>query len=149
MGIFNKTKTTTLLTNKITNMSIPYLEEHSDKVTGIYLSPYKVGNNKHIEIVVVKEKEGLPMLEQEANINNIRIHISINDINNYSLKESVNQNYRCIKDLKGGYIVYDPKKKLKSRQNKSNKDESITIFSNRDELDVQIVDEVKTKLMTR
>lgn len=145
-----KAKTITSLVNKISNMSIPYLEEHADKITGIYLSPYKVGKNRHIEIVVVKNNtEELPILEPETMVKNTRIYLSVNDISNYTLKETWYTDYKYVKDLKSGYIVYDPKKKLQAKQNKLRQSASIPHFSNKDKLDNEIVSEVKTKLMTK
>lgn len=146
----NRTKTTSLLVNKISNMSIPYLEEYSDRVVGIYLSPYKVGKNRHIEIVVVKNNaEEIPVLEPETTVKNTRIYLSVCDISNYTLKETWYTDYKYVKDLKSGHIVYDPKKKLQAKQNKLSKSGNIPWFSNRDEIDNEIVSEVKTKLMTK
>lgn len=145
----NKGKIASLIAGKITNMSIPYLEEYSDKVTGIYLSSYKFGESKHIQIVVVKDKEELPILAQETSIKNTRIYLSICDISDYTLKQSIFPDYKYVKDLKSGYIIYDPKNKLKSKQNQLNKKEDINCFSNRDVLDTKMIDEVKTKIMTR
>jgi len=149
MGRVNKTKMKTLLVSKISNISISYLQEYGDKVTGIYLSPYKVGKKKHIEIVIVKDNEELPVLEQENNVKNNRIYSSVCDISDYTLKESWYPDYKYMKDLKGAEIIYDPHKKLAIKQNQLNKSENIKCFSNRDELDSEIVDKVKTKIMIR
>jgi len=145
----NKVKIRSLMIEKITNMSIPYLEEYKDKVVGIYLSPYKFDENKHIEIVVVNDKEELPILAQETSVKNTRIYLSVCDISNYTLKETMFPDYKYIKDLKSGFIIYDPNNELKSKQNQLNKSENIKYFFNRDVLATKIIEEVKTKLMTR
>lgn len=144
----SKSKIMSLIGERIINMSIPYIEEYNDKVTGIYLSPYKYGKSRHIQIVVVKDKEELPMLAQETSVKNTRIYLSINDISDYTIKKTLFTDYKYVKDLKSGYIIYDPQDKLDSRQNELNKTD-IKCFSNRDELDTKMIDEVKTKLLTR
>lgn len=140
-------KTIELVASKISDMTIPYLNEYPNKIIGIYLSPYRIGKKENIEIVIVKDtEEKLPILKPKCTVSNIRIYLNICDISNYTLQDSWYVDYKYIKDLKNGRIIYDPKNELLNKKSNLPKRKQVTFFNNSSELPKGVAREVKIKL---
>ena len=134
----------------ISKLVIPYLEKYKNRIVGIYLSPYQLGDKTKIEIDIISKQSSKIKVEKELNINkntnNLTIYVKINNYEEYIKNKTKNIRKKLDKDLKSGYIIYDPNGILKSKQNKLMKQEEITPFINSSQLDESIIQSTINKL---
>lgn len=116
------------LIKSVSKLCVQYIDKYQDQVLGIYLSPYRVGGKQRIEVVIVdnaaNEKKPIELNEKETNINDLKIVFNTNPVNFYK-KRASSYNYKLLRDLNYGSIVYDTKGKLSLIKSTAHNDENI------------------------
>lgn len=143
----NKTTTEKMISTAISNLCIPILRKYSDKILGIYLSPYSIGGKQKIDVVITKSNnDELNIDKKKTNVNQLEIFISEESIDNYKKSPKTDYEYKLSKDLKTGIIIYDPNNKLSNKKNNINTNSEITPFYNTFELPNSLTTIVKSKV---
>lgn len=136
----------TAIADAISNLCIPILKQYSDKIAGIYLSPFSIGENKKIQIVVVKNDYSELIIEKKTDIDKLHIFISEEIVQEYKVRPKTNSEYKLAKDLKTAVILYDVRGKLAIKKGMLNMNSEIVPFYNTFELSDSIKTMVKTKI---
>ena len=136
-----------IVSSKITDMVIPYLRGYKSSILAVYLAPYKIGENKHVEIsIVAKPEKELPILSASRRYKNIKMYLAVYTNQNYQInKDSIGKE---IKDLKTGYVVYDNNKRYERKQKQLQQNEEVIPFYNSTDLPNELIDEVKVRLLS-
>lgn len=144
----NKAQNTTEMTiaNAISNLCIPILQQYSDRISGIYLSPFSIGENQKIQIVVAKANDSELGIKKQTVVNQLQIFVSEENVQEYKVNPKTNSEYKLAKDLKTGIILYDDHGKLSIKKGMLNKNSEIVPFYNTFELSDSLEKMVKTKI---
>lgn len=134
--------------NAISNLVIPYLDKYKDQIVGIYLSPYKLGDKTKIEVDIISKQSNKIKIDENLNkaTNNLTIYVKINDYDDYKKSQITCLRKKLDKDLKGGYIIYDPEGILKSKQKRLKKQDSVIPFINSSELEESVIQITRNNL---
>ena len=128
-----------MLVNSIINIVIPDLKKYEKDILGIYLVPCKIGDSKKLEITFIKKDMAEFFVEKkETIVNHIKIYPFVNSLEDYD-------DFHFQKDLKSGFIIYDPHKILELEILANSKCQSTT-FINSFPLPDDIVKTVKSRI---
>lgn len=144
-----KTKNSTeiAIANAISNLCIPILQQHKDKISGIYLSPFYIGENQKIQIVFARANNTELGIEKKiTTVNRLQIFVSEENIKEYKIKPKTDSQYKLARDLKTGIILYDVYGQLFIKKEILNIDSEIIPFCNTFELSDSLEKMVKSKI---
>ncbi|MDD6223932.1 MAG: hypothetical protein PUB18_02920 [bacterium] len=126
------------ISTAITKLVVPYLDEYDSQIDGVLLSPYKIGANQKIEIIIVKKQASdINLLLEEKQIENLTIHTIISEA------------YKITRDFKTSYPVYDPKGTLSKIKYRIEKDPEVKPFYNSEELPTEIITCVRQNIKVK
>lgn len=142
-----KKKVKNEVSSAISRLTIPYLSKYADKINGIYLAPYSVGGLQKIEVVVVKKVySDIPVTKKNISINELKIHIVVNQSDEYRGQITDPRKFKLAQDLKYGYIIYDPKSTLTYRKEYLSKKEEVKPYINSYELPNELIKLTKSNV---
>lgn len=131
----------------ISRLTVPYIEKYGDKITGVYLYPYQIGNTQKIDIVIITDIiEDISIIKNQVSINELKIFVSINKIDNYRGKIDTDIKIKLAKELKGAQIIYDPTKTLDNRKRFVDSKSDIKELYNGFELPKEIIKTTKSNI---
>ena len=135
--------------NSISKLCIQCIDKYREEVNGIYLSPYRIGGKQRIEVVVINnsknESESIKLGKKETKINDLKILFNTYSADCYKSKTST-YNYKLLRDLNYGSIIYDPNGKLSLYKKSASNDENIIPAVNRYELPAELTRVLKRKI---
>lgn len=143
----NKKPVKQMVSNSISRLTAPYIEQYGDKILGVYLCPYQIGGLQRIEVVILhNHKEEIPVIKNQISINELKIQISTKPILYYEGSIDCEKKEKAAQDLKSSVIVYDPRNRLVRKQASLERNEEVPKFYNSFELPNEVVKSTKSKV---
>lgn len=135
--------------NSISKLCIQCIDKYREEVNGIYLSPYRIAGKQRIEVVVINnsknESESIKLGKKEIKINDLKILFNTYSAGCYKSKTST-YNYKLLRDLNYGSIIYDPNGQLGLYKKSASNDENIIPAVNSYELPAELTRVLKRKI---
>lgn len=135
----------------VSKLCVKYIRKYNKQILGIYLSPYRVGGMQRIEVVIVDNnkdpKNNITLSKRETQINDLKILFNTQSTNNYKRKTST-YNYKLLRDLNYGSIIYDTNNELLKIKNTAINDEQLIEPINSYQLPTEFTKLLKRRIYT-
>lgn len=135
----------------VSKLCVKYIQKYNNQILGIYLSPYRVGGMQRIEVVIVDNnkdsKNNITLSKRETQINNLKILFNTQSANNYKRKTTA-YNYKLLRDLNYGNIIYDTNNELLKIKNTAINDEQLIEPINSYQLPAEFTKLLKRRIYT-
>ena len=135
----------------VIKLCVKYIRKYNKQILGIYLSPYRVGGMQRIEVVIVDNnkdpKNNITLSKRETQINDLKILFNTQSTNNYKRKTSA-YNYKLLRDLNYGSIIYDTNNELLKIKNTAINDEQLIEPINSYQLPTEFTKLLKRRIYT-
>ncbi len=135
----------------VSKLCVKYIQKYNNQILGIYLSPYRVGGMQRIEVVIVDNnkdpKNNITLSKRETQINDLKILFNTQSTNNYKRKTSA-YNYKLLRDLNYGSIIYDTNNELLKIKNTAINDEQLIEPINSYQLPAEFTKLLKRRIYT-
>lgn len=135
----------------VSKLCVKYIRKYNKQILGIYLSPYRVGGMQRIEVVIVDNnkdpKNNITLSKRETQINDLKILFNTQSTNNYKRKTSA-YNYKLLRDLNYGSIIYDTNNELLKIKNTAINDEQLIEPINSYQLPTEFTKLLKRRIYT-
>lgn len=135
----------------VSKLCVKYIRKYNKQILGIYLSPYRVGGMQRIEVVIVDNnkdpKNNITLSKRETQINDLKILFNTQSTNNYKRKTSA-YNYKLLRDLNYGSIIYDTNNELLKIKSTAINDEQLIEPINSYQLPTEFTKLLKRRIYT-